>query len=89
MTQSFGTDMSGQTAQTQIRLLLEEQSDQDLHCLLFHLNHFNKIPLRFGLFVLTLGRLQQKILASQNLGTLRYVSNHLQECIRQIDKVSI
>ena len=26
--------MSGQTVQTQIRLLLEEQSDQDLHCLI-------------------------------------------------------
>ena len=29
----FQTDRSGQTVQTQIRLLLEEQSDQDLHCL--------------------------------------------------------
>ena len=37
--------------QTQIRLILEEQSDQGLHCLLFHLHHFDKIPLRFGLFV--------------------------------------
>ena len=32
---SFWTDMSGQTVQTQIRLLLEEQSDQGLHCLPF------------------------------------------------------
>ena len=32
-------------------LLLEEQSDQGLHCLLFHLHHFDKIPSRFGLFV--------------------------------------
>ena len=30
---SFRTDMPGQTVQTQIRLLLEEQSDQGLHCL--------------------------------------------------------
>ena len=30
---SFQTDRSGQTVQTQIRLLLEEQSDQGLHCL--------------------------------------------------------
>ena len=37
MTLSFRTDRSGQTVQTQIRLLLEEQSDQGLHCLLFHL----------------------------------------------------
>ena len=28
----------GQTMQTQIRLLLEEQSDQGLHCLFFHLH---------------------------------------------------
>ena len=32
---SFQTDRSGQTVQTQIRLLLEEQSDQGLHCLQF------------------------------------------------------
>ena len=41
---SFRTDMLKQTVQTQIRLLLEEQSDQGLHCLLFHLHTFNKIP---------------------------------------------
>ena len=41
---NFGTDMFGQTVQTQIRLLLEEQSDQGLHCLLFHLHLFDKIP---------------------------------------------
>ena len=44
MTQSFWTERSGQTVQTQIRLLLEEQSDQGLHCLLFHLHHVDKIP---------------------------------------------
>ena len=33
---SFRTDRSRQTVQTQFRLLLEEQSDQGLHCLLFH-----------------------------------------------------
>ena len=42
---SFRTDRSGQTVQTQIRLLLEEQSDQGLHCLLFPLHFFNEIPL--------------------------------------------
>ena len=41
---NFQTDGSGQTVQTQIRLLLEEQSDQCLHCLLFHLHVFHKIP---------------------------------------------
>ena len=32
---SCRTDMPGQTVQTQIGLLLEEQSDQGLHCLPF------------------------------------------------------
>ena len=44
MTLSFRSDRTGQTMQTQIRLLLEEQSDQGLHCLLFHLYYFDKIP---------------------------------------------
>ena len=38
---NFRTDRSGQTVQTQI---LEEQSDQGLHCLLFHLHVVDKIP---------------------------------------------
>ena len=43
---NFRTDTcrSGQTVQTQIRLLLEEQTDKGLHCLLFHLHVFDKIP---------------------------------------------
>ena len=41
---NFRTDRSGQTVQTQIRLHSEEQSDQGLHCLLFHLHVFDKIP---------------------------------------------
>ena len=32
---SFRTDRSGQTVQIQIRMLLEEQSDQGLYCLQF------------------------------------------------------
>ena len=40
----FRTDRSGQTVQTQIKLLLEEKSDQGLHCLLFHLHLFDEIP---------------------------------------------
>ena len=40
----FWTERSGQIVQTQIRLLLEEQSDQGLHCLLIHLHLFDKIP---------------------------------------------
>ena len=43
MTLSFRTDKSGQTVHTQIRLLLEEQSDQGLHCLLFHLHLLDTI----------------------------------------------
>ena len=44
MTLSFRTDRSGQTVHTQIKLLLEEQSDQGLHYLLFHLHLFDEIP---------------------------------------------
>ena len=39
---SFRTDRSGQTVQTQIRLLRGEQSDQCLNCLLFHLHLFEE-----------------------------------------------
>ena len=35
---SFQTDSPGQTVQTQIRLRLEEPSDQGLHCLPFRLH---------------------------------------------------
>ena len=45
---SSRTDRSRQTVQTQIRLLLEEQSDQSLHCLLFNLHLFDKIPLKLS-----------------------------------------
>ena len=67
---NFLTDRSWQTVQTQIRLLQEEQSDQGLYCLLFHLHGFDEIPFKFGLFVRILGILQQRFLASENLGTL-------------------
>ena len=40
---SFRTDIPGQTVQTQIRLLLEEQSDQGLHCLLFRLHRLDSL----------------------------------------------
>ena len=35
---SFQIDMPGQTVQTQVRQLLEEQSDQGLHCLQYPLH---------------------------------------------------
>ena len=38
---NIGTDRSEQTVQTQIRLLLKEQSDQGIHCLPFHLHVFD------------------------------------------------
>ena len=41
---SFWTDRSEQTVHTQIRLLLEEQSDQGFHCLLFLFHGFDVIP---------------------------------------------
>ena len=41
---SFWTDRSGHTVQTQIRLLLEEQSDQGLHCLPFCLHRLDSLP---------------------------------------------
>ena len=40
---NIGTDRSEQTVQTQIRLLLMEQSDQGLLCLLFSLHLLNAI----------------------------------------------
>ena len=40
---SFQTDMPGQTVQTQIRLLLEEQSDQGLHYLPFRLHRLDSL----------------------------------------------
>ena len=43
---SFQTDWSGQIVQTQIRLLLEEQSDQGLHYLQYCLHLLD--ALRYG-----------------------------------------
>ena len=40
---SFRTEKSGQTVQTQIRLLLEEQSDQGLHCLPFPMHFLDSL----------------------------------------------
>ena len=70
---SFRTDRSRQTVQTQIRLLLEDQSDQGLHCLQFHLHLFDEIP--YDLASLNFRKITAKFLASENLGTLRYFSD--------------
>ena len=40
---SFRTARPGQTVQTQIFLLLEEPSDQGLHCLPFRLHHLDSL----------------------------------------------
>ena len=59
---SFQTYRSGQTVQTQIRLLLEEQSDQGIHCLLFHLHFFDEIPYGLASLFEFQGELQQSFL---------------------------
>ena len=48
--------------QTQIRLLLEEQSDQRLHYLLFHLHVFDQIPSGLASLFEFFGELQQSFL---------------------------
>ena len=45
---SFRTDNSWKTVQTQIRLLLEEQSNQGAHCLIFHLHHLDEMLYGFA-----------------------------------------
>ena len=40
---SVRTNMLEQTVQTQIRMLLEEQSDQGLHCLPFRLHRLDTL----------------------------------------------
>ena len=69
---NFWTDTFGQTRQTQIKLLLEEQSDQVLHCLLFHLHVFDKI-LSGLVSLFEFYKITAKFLASENLGTLGYL----------------
>ena len=71
---SFRTDRPGQTVQTQIRLLLEEQSDQGLHCLPFRLQRLDL--LLYGRdAVQILECLQQIFWVSEDLGNLQYIQN--------------
>ena len=44
MTSTVDCGRKASTQTNKQRLHLEEQSDQGLHCLLFHLHHFDKIP---------------------------------------------
>ena len=69
---SFQTDTLGQTVQTQIRMLLEKQSDQGLHCLPFHLHRLDSF-LYGGVIVQILEWLQQIFWVSEYLGNLRYL----------------
>ena len=71
MTLSFRTDRSGQTVQTQIRLLLEEQSDQGLHYLQFCLNPLNALLYGKTSFFKFKDD-YSKVLVSENLGIFRY-----------------
>ena len=64
---SFRTDRSWQTVQTQIRLLLEEQSDQGLHCLQFPLYLLDASPSCSTFSVIT-----TIFWVSEYLGNLRY-----------------
>ena len=63
--------MPGQTVQTQIKLLLEEQSDQGLHRLPFRL-HLLASLLYDRAIVQILEWLQQIFWVSEYLGNLRY-----------------
>ena len=68
---SFRTDMPGQTLQTQIRLLPEEQSDQGLHCLPFRLQLFWTHYFMVEPHIQILQWLQQIFGVSEYLGNLR------------------
>ena len=68
---SFRTDMPRQTVQTQIWLLLEEQSDQGLLCLPFRLHCLDSL-LYGRATVQILEWLQQIFWVSEYLGNLRY-----------------
>ena len=69
MSLSFRTDRPGQTVQTQIRLLLEEQSDQGLHCLPFRLHRLDLV-LYDSHIVQILEWLQEIFWVSEYLGNL-------------------
>ena len=71
MIKSFRTDRSRQTVQTQIRLLLEEQSDQGLHCLLFNMHLFDKMPKGLASFLEFYVDYSKFFLRKYFLGTLR------------------
>ena len=69
---SFRTVRSGQTVQTQIRLLLEEQSDQGLHCLQFCLHLLIALLLRYNHLFHLFRVITANVLESEFLGSLRY-----------------
>ena len=72
---SIGTHRSVQSVQTQIRLLLKEQSDQGLHCLPSHLHLLDIVELNCPSFrtvmEIMLGLANFKILAISVVPILR------------------
>ena len=82
MIPSFRTDMPGQTVQTQIRLLLEEQSDQGLHCLPFRLHRFDSLlygrePHSSNFRVITTNFLGVRILRKFTVTVFFFYSSHI------------
>ena len=67
----IGTDRSQQTVQTKIRLLLKKQSDQGLHCLLFHQHLLDALMQCYIKLFLFLGQVWQLFEVSQILEFLR------------------
>ena len=81
---SFRTDRSGQTVQTQIRLLLEEQSDQGLHCLQFPLHLLDALLQGNAILFCSASRLIAiNFRVSEILGFLRYFYAETTGCIIQ------
>ena len=64
---SFLTDRPGQTVQAQIRLLLEEQSDQSLHCLPFRLHRLDQGYRNFEIQIGPLDRWRHRRHTNMNL----------------------
>ena len=68
----FQTDRPYQTMQTQIRLLLQENSDQGLHCLSFQLHLWTNFSMKKHIS-LYFRVITANILGVQKLGLLQYM----------------
>ena len=65
--------------QTQIRLLLEEQSDEGFHCLLFHLHLFDEIPKGLASFLEFYGVFYSKVFSCSKIYELYGNTKHLSQ----------